>query len=105
MLTERSESLHAQAAGVMPETSSLTKALYYVVGDAEPGLLARVVEPVAKLGHVPARVHASAEDGDGSRMTVDLRVAAVPQTSAERIENALRSIVGVYQVIAVYETA
>lgn len=86
------------------ESSGKFKALYHVVGDADPAFLPRLVEPVAKLGHVPSRLHASAEDGDGSLVTVDLRVPDVAQTTAERIENALRRIVGVHQVIAVYES-
>ena len=79
------------------------KALFYVVGDADPAFLPRILEPVAKLGHVPSRVHASAEAGDGSVMTVDLRVPDVAQILAKRMENALRRVVGVHQVIAVYE--
>lgn len=79
------------------------KALFYVVGDADPAFLPRILEPVAKLGHVPSRVHASAEAGDRSVMTVDLRVPDVAQILAERMENALRRVVGVHQVIAVYE--
>ena len=81
----------------------LNKALFHVVGDADPSLLPRVVGPVTKLGLVPCRLHASNEDGDGGQLTIDLRLANVPQTSAERVEGALRSIVGVHQVIAVYE--
>ena len=103
MLTQRSHdgAVADQSANELP--SANIKALFYVVGDADPAFLPRLVEPVAKLGHVPSRVHASAEAGDGSLMTVDLRVANVAQASAERMENALRRIVGVHQVIAVYE--
>lgn len=105
MQTQQSpEPAHA-VANHSPEqqNTALTKALFYVVGDADPAMLARVVDPVAKLGYVPARVHASSEAGDGSLMTVDLRVNRVAQESAERMETALRRIVGVHQVIAVYE--
>lgn len=80
-------------------------ARYLVVGPSEPGFLSRLVEPVAKLGEVPARVHASREAGDGSQMSVDLRLAAVNLRTAELVENALRRIVGVHQVIAVVERA
>lgn len=83
--------------------SANIKALFYVVGDADPSFLPRIVEPVAKLGHVPSRLHTSTEAGDGRVMNVDLRVVRVTQTAAERIESALRRIVGVHQVIAVYE--
>ena len=81
----------------------LKKALFYVVGDADPALLPRVIGPVSKLGLVPCRLHASNEDGDGALLSIDLRLADVTQTAAERVESALRGIVGVHQVIAVYE--
>ena len=102
----RTNALRA-ATGAAPTTKSesLTRALFHVVGDTDPSLLPRVVEPAAKLGLVPTRVHASAEDGDGSRLTIDLRLGVVPEVAAKRIESALRGIVGVVQVIAVYEAA
>jgi hypothetical protein len=83
--------------------SQTGRALFHVLGDSDPSLLPRIIDPVAKLGHVPTRVHASAESGDGSTMTVDLRIMCVAQESAKRIEAALRRTVGVRQVIAVYE--
>ena len=92
------------------ENSAITprltvKALFVITGVTDPGLLPRIIEPLAKLGQVPARVHATRESGDGSEMTVDLRLAGVPATTAERIEFALRAIVGVHQVFAVIEPA
>ena len=44
-----------------------------------------------------------AESGDGSELSVDLRLSAVSARTAELVENALRRIVGVRQVIAVVE--
>lgn len=85
--------------------SSSLKALFYVVGAADPGLLPRLIEPMAKMGHVPSRVHASRESGDGSEMVVDLRLCGVNARTAQLVENALRATVGVRQVIAVVEPA
>ena len=48
-------------------------------------------------------MHATRESGDGSEMTVDLRVAGVPQRTADLVERALRAVVGVRQVMAVVE--
>jgi hypothetical protein len=81
----------------------VVNARYLVVGSSDPGFLSRLVEPVAKLGEVPTRVHASREAGDGSQLSVDLRLGAVSPRTAELVENALRRIVGVHQVIAVIE--
>ena len=67
------------------------------------GCLPRLIEPVAKLGAVPSRVHASRESGDGSELNVDLRLTGVAPRTAELIEYALRAVVGVRQVMAVIE--
>ena len=78
-------------------------ARFLVVAKADPGLLPRLLEPFAKLGHVPSRVHASRESGDGSEMTVDLRISGLAPRAAELIEFGLRRVLGVRQMIAVVE--
>jgi hypothetical protein len=80
-------------------------ARYLVQGQSDPGLLSRLIEPFAKLGTVPSRVHATCESGDGSQMTVDLRLSAVAPRTAELIEHSLRRVIGVSQLIAVVESA
>jgi len=90
-------------AGPRPVAATTVKALFYVTGVADPGLLPRLIEPVAKMGYVPFRVHASRESGDGSEMAVDLRLRGVPARAAQLVEHALRAVVGVRQVIAVVE--
>ena len=52
------------AASAEPHT---VRAYFFISAPADPGLLPRLIEPVAKLGAVPARVHASRESGDGCR--------------------------------------
>ena len=79
------------------------RAYFFVTAPADPGLLSRLIEPVAKLGAVPSRVHASRESGDGSELVVDLRLAGVPPRTADLVERALRAVVGVRQVMAVVE--
>lgn len=97
-------SAHSRAAQAAPEhPTQLVNARYLVLGPSDPGFLSRLVEPVAKLGEVPTRVHATREDGDGTELTVDLRLRAVCPRTAELVENALRRIVGVRQVIVVVE--
>lgn len=96
---------HSSALAAEQSPAQLVKALFFVTGTADPGLLPRLIEPVAKLGHVPSRVHASREDGDGSEFVVDLRLAGVPLRVARQVEGALRSVIGVRQVMAVVEAA
>src|ERR1700674_4678501 len=95
----------AVAAGVAtPRAQARTvRAFFFVTAPADPGLLPRLIEPVAKLGAVPSRVHASRESGDGSELSVDLRLAGVTPRTAELVEFALRAVVGVRQVLAVVE--
>lgn len=86
-----------------PHASAAVRALYFVTGHADPGLLPRLVEPFAKLGLTPTRVHASVEDGDGRDLTADLRVAGIDSQTAHLIDKALRRVVGVRSVIALVE--
>lgn len=96
-------STSAPGAAAPAVQTSTFRAFFFVTAPADPGLLSRVIEPVAKLGTVPTRVHASRESGDGSEVTVDLRLTGVPQRTADLVERALRAVVGVRQVMAVIE--
>ncbi|MFM9942177.1 MAG: hypothetical protein ACKVP7_22055 [Hyphomicrobiaceae bacterium] len=78
-------------------------ARFHVVGDTDPGLLPRLLEPIAKLGATPMRVHASREAGDGSEVTVDLRLGLVAHRMAEQVESALRRVIGVRHLVVVLE--
>ena len=94
----------AAVGGLCPlAPASTVRAYFFITAPADPGLLPRLIEPVAKLGAVPSRVHATREAGDGSELTVDLRLAGVAPRTAELVEHALRAIVGVRQVMAVVE--
>lgn len=97
--------ISAATSAAAPAQSDRVDARYLVVGASDPGLLPRLVEPFAKLGTVPSRVHASCEAGDGSQMSVDLRLSDVPSRTAQLVEHALRRVVGVGQLIAVVDEA
>ncbi len=101
-MTSRVVAAPSAAVSVVPATGRV-RAFFRIEAPADPGLLPRLIEPVAKLGHVPSRVHASCEAGDGSEMTVDLRLNDIPARTAELVGFALRAIVGVSHVIAVVE--
>ena len=97
-------SLALAAGAAAPQLAPRTvRAFFFVTAPADPGLLPRLIEPVAKLGAVPSRVHASREFGDGSELSVDLRLTGVAPRTAELVEYALRAVVGVRQVLAVVE--
>lgn len=91
-------------SAVTPVTATApVRAFYLVSAPADPGLLPRLIEPIAKLGATPMRVHASRESGDNSELSVDLRLAGVPLRTAQLVESALRAVVGVRGVTAKIE--
>ncbi|MBI1383965.1 MAG: hypothetical protein GC150_03520 [Rhizobiales bacterium] len=92
------------AAGTEPVRDRV-RALFHVTATAEPGTLPRLVEPFAKMGLVPTRLHASREDGDGSWQSIDMRIVGVSRHEAELVEAMLRRVVGVRQLIVVTEDA
>lgn len=78
--------------------AATVRAYFLVSAPADPGLLPRLIEPVAKLGATPLRVHASREAGDGSELSVDLRLAGVAPRTVQLVDCALRAVVGVRHV-------
>ena len=88
---------------VRTDAAHPVRAFFLITAPADPGLLPRLIEPIAKLGTVPSRIHASRDAPDGSELSVDLRLSGVPLRTARLIECALRAIVGVRQVLAVVE--
>lgn len=95
--------MSADPAGALAPASDRVQAIFFVTADAEPGLVPRLVEPFAKLGLTPARVHVSSEDGAGEEISADLRVCNVAPLTAHLIDKALRRVVGVRTVIALVE--
>lgn len=88
------------AYGAAAAARATVRAYFLVSAPADPNLLPRLIEPIAKMGATPIRVHASRESGDGSELNVDLRLAGVAPRTAELVEFALRAVVGVTQVNA-----
>jgi len=99
-LSVSASSARAFAPASAPET---VQAMFFVTAEAGPGIAPRLVEPFAKFGLVPARVHISSEDGAGEDISADLRVRGVTRDTVRSIDKALRSIVGVRQVIALVD--
>lgn len=95
--------MSSMSAGAVAPQSELLDAKYFVVAAADPGVAPRLVEPFAKLGLVPSRLHLSTEDGAGQEISADLRVCRVDAMTAHLIGKALRRVVGVRQVIALVE--
>ncbi|WP_019014900.1 hypothetical protein [Elioraea tepidiphila] len=69
---------------------------FTVLADAEPGLLPRLIEPLAKRGLVPRRLEVVAED---ATMRLSLSVE-LDGGAASLLGASLRAIVGVRTVLA-----
>lgn len=67
---------------------------YCFEADAEPGVLPRVLELIAKRGLVPARVFAQA---DAEALNVEIEVEGLEPETAEHVGRCLGEIVGVRQ--------
>ncbi len=90
-----------RAARALAPAPSLYKVCFFLTADARTGMLPRILAPIAKLGAVPERVHASTEDGDGQEMSVDLRVANLSEREAFLLDKTLRVIVGVRSLLVI----
>lgn len=97
------ESSSAAERGAQSPLNDTVRAIFFVTADADPAIFPRLVDPFAKLGLTPARVHLSREDGPGTEISADLRVWGVSRTTAHLLDKALRRIIGVRSVIALVE--
>ena len=67
---------------------------YCFEADAEPGVLPRALELLAKRGLVPARVFAQADE---DLLSVEIEVEGLEAEAAEHVGRSLGQIVGVRQ--------
>ena len=67
---------------------------YCFEADAEPGVLPRALELLAKRGLVPARVFAQA---DADLLSVEIEVESLEPDTADHVGRSLSQIVGIRQ--------
>ncbi len=72
-----------------------TTVRYCFEADAEPGVLPRALELIAKRGIVPARVFAQADE---DLLSVEIEVEGLENEVAEHVGRCLGQLVGVRQV-------
>ncbi len=65
----------------------------------EPGVMSRVLEPFAKRGLVPHRLHAVCGGPGGNELVIDLQIAGLEPALVELLAASLRQIVGVESVL------
>ncbi len=78
-------------------SQALSAARFTVVADAYPGLLSRVLEPLAKRDLVPDRVRSQRE---GELLRVEISLDAMPLEMLHLVAGNLGQIIGVRRVEA-----
>ncbi|MCQ4161435.1 hypothetical protein NON00_16060 [Roseomonas sp. GC11] len=81
----------------MSDCVALTAARFTVVAEAYPGVLSRVLEPLAKRDLTPDRLRAQRE---GETMRVEIGLDAMPVEMIHLVAGNLGQIVGVLRVEA-----
>lgn len=81
-----------------PLRSSST-ACFSVTARAEPGVLPRMLDLFAKRGLVPSALHATADDRDAGRMTVDIQMSGMDGQLAGYLARCLDRIYEVERVL------
>lgn len=75
--------------------ADLVPACFHVLADASPGLLSRLLEPLAKRDLMPDAVHAERE---GGTMRAELVLRAMPAGMVHLVAGNLRQVIGVHVV-------
>lgn len=99
MVAHRSAADRYRSAAVSPSSFCFS-----VHGEAEVGLLARLLEVVAKRGLLPARLHSDLVP-EAAELTVDIQIAEVEPAIGEAMAQAMRQVVGVRQVLTAIKSA
>jgi acetolactate synthase regulatory subunit len=84
--------MSAVSSAVLALKRSQSTVRYCFEADAEPGVLPRALELLAKRGLVPARVFAQADAG---QLSVEIEVEGLESDTAEHVGRCLSEIVGV----------
>ena len=82
-------------SGVLALKRNSSAVRYCFEADAEPGVLPRALELIAKRGLVPARVFAQA---DADLLSVEIEVEGLEAEVTEHVGRCLGQLVGVRQV-------
>lgn len=72
---------------------------YSIEADSDPGMLSRVLEPVAKRGRIVDKLHALLDDGPDPVMLIDFQVRDLDPHDSQIIGAVLGQIVGVRRVL------
>jgi len=67
-----------------------------VAGEADPNILARIVQPMVKLDLMPRYFQVLSEEG--GEMLVEIAFAGIDETQVKRLQSTLQAVIGVTSV-------
>lgn len=80
-------------------TDPARRVTYTLRTDADPGVLPRVLELIAKRGLVPETL-LSRHHADSETLSIEMEVAGMVRAESDHVANCLRAIPAVMQVLA-----
>ena len=87
------------SAPVLHDRSREAVYCFAIQADAEPGVMPRVLELLAKRGLIPLRWHADRVGPDRDELAIDMQVAGLERHTCDYIARCLRQIYGVETVL------
>ena len=95
----RAERLSHPTASLTSAESPSQVACFSIQADADPTVMPRVLELLAKRGMIPLRWHADLGGRRRDELTIDLQVDGLDRPKAELIAHAIRQMVAVVNVL------
>ncbi len=102
-------SMSHQVAGLPPaphysvqntaENLNETVTCYSVRADADPGLLSRLLHPIAKRGLVADRLNCILEGGSDPVMLVDIQISGLDVSARDIVGAVMGQVIGVRSVL------
>jgi len=85
-----------EARAKAPQPAALPVSVIRVAAEADPNILARIVQPMVKLDLMPRGMYVLSDDGGD--MVAEFVFAAEDSDQVKRLANILRAVIGVASV-------
>jgi len=89
-----STNAHPHAAA--PKPAARPVSVVRISAEADPNILARIIQPMVKLDLMPRALYVLSEDG--AEMVAEIVFAASSSDQVRRLEHSLRAVIGITSV-------
>lgn len=87
---------HSEPHAKAPQASVLPVSVIRIAAEADPNILARIIQPMVKLDLMPRGMYVLSDDG--GEMVAEFVFAAADSDQVKRLANSLRAVIGVTSV-------